>query len=234
MADEIRPEDVLRPREEQPSPESVSAEADEPVALPPPTRKTRWWLVISVLGAFLSLGAWLVLARLPDWLTRSEIADKTEATALTADGGARRIQATLFYVSDDGLALEGTVRDVLFGATPAEQARRIVEAQVQTPEGLASAIPAGTTVRALFLTEDHQAYVDLGGTILSGHSGGSLDEALAVYAIVNAITMNMPDVTGVQILIEGKEVDTLAGHVDLRFPLPKAPDWIQKGHTETQ
>ena len=31
--------------------------------------------------------------------------------------------------------------------------------------------------------------------------------------------MNLPAVTGVQILIDGKEVDTLAGHVDLRRPL---------------
>jgi hypothetical protein len=201
-----------------------------------PGSRTRWWLVIAMLAAFLGVGAWLVLSRLPDLLTQSEVTDKTTAidTAAAAAGGGRRIQATLFYVSDDGLALTGTVRDVLFGATPVEQARRIVEAQVQTPEGVVSAIPTGTIVRAVFLTDDHQAYVDLGGTIVSGHSGGSLDEALAVYAIVNAITVNMPDVTGVQILIEGKEVDTLAGHVDLRFPLPKATVWIQKGHPETQ
>jgi hypothetical protein len=39
----------------------------------------------------------------------------------------------------------------------------------------------------------------------------------------------MPDIVGVQILIEGQEVDSLAGHVDLRFPLSKALNWIQKG-----
>jgi hypothetical protein len=35
-----------------------------------------------------------------------------------------------------------------------------------------SAIPAGTTVRNVFLTENGEAYVDLGGTIVSGHGGG--------------------------------------------------------------
>jgi hypothetical protein len=39
----------------------------------------------------------------------------------------------------------------------------------------------------------------------------------------------MPDIVGVQILIEGREVDTLAGHMDLRLPLTKALNWIQKG-----
>jgi hypothetical protein len=63
---------------------------------------------------------------------------------------------------------------------------------------------------------------------MTGHSGGSLDEALAVFAIVNAITVNLPDVTGVQILVDGKEVDTLAGHIDLRHPLRKSMKWVKK------
>ena len=119
---------------------------------------------------------------------------------------------------------------MLYGATPAEQARRIIEAQVEKPaDGKVSAIPAGTTVRAVFLARGGEAYVDLGGTIVSGHTGGSLNEALTVYAIVNAVTINLPDVTAVQILIEGKEVDTLAGHLDLRAPLAKGLEWVRKG-----
>jgi hypothetical protein len=31
----------------------------------------------------------------------------------------------------------------------------------------------------------------------------------------------------VQLLVDGKEVDTLAGHVDVRRPLLKNLDWIQ-------
>jgi hypothetical protein len=83
-------------------------------------------------------------------------------------------------------------------------------------------------VRALFLA-DGRAYVDLGGPIASGQSGGSLNEALAVYAIVNAVTVNLPDIRAVQILVDGRQVDTLAGHLDLRYPLGKALDWVRKG-----
>ena len=58
------------------------------------------------------------------------------------------------------------------------------------------------------------------------HAGGALDEILTVYAIVNALTVNLPAITRVQILVDGKEVDTLAGHVDLRHPLAKSMDWV--------
>ena len=54
----------------------------------------------------------------------------------------------------------------------------------------------------------------------------TVDELLTVYTIVNALTVNLPAVTHVQILIDGKEVDTLAGHVDLRHPLSKNMEWI--------
>jgi len=81
----------------------------------------------------------------------------------------------------------------------------------------------------VFLSDRNEAYVDLGGGIVQNHPGGSLNEALTVYAIVNALTTNLPEIDAVQLLIEGREVDTLRGHIDLRAPLQRGTDWIQKG-----
>jgi hypothetical protein len=55
-----------------------------------------------------------------------------------------------------------------------------------------------------------------------------MHEFLTVYAIVNAITINMPDITAVQVLVDGREVDTLAGHLDLRHPLRRGIRWVQR------
>ncbi len=208
---------------------------DSPIATPPVEPPGRWpprrrlWMFVGLGAGVLALGVWLVSALLPDILSTPEggtpAGDQPEAVA-----EARRIQAAVFYVSEDGMALVPVSRDVVYGATPAEQARRLVEAQVAAPpEGRASAIPAGTTVRSVFLTSTGEAYVDLGGTIVSGHTGGSLDEALTVYAIVNVLAANLPGVTAVQILVEGQEVDSLVGHLDLRHPLGRALDWVRKG-----
>ena len=78
------------------------------------------------------------------------------------------------------------------------------------------------------------AGVDLSKEAVTNHRGGSLDELFAVYAIVNAITVNLPAIKGVQILIDGQEVDTLAGHVDLRHPLSKNLRWTQTGDQENR
>ena len=171
-------------------------------------------------------GLWLVTL-VPGWLSHEP--GTAPATSSPETTSARRIQATLFYVSEDGAELVPSTREVPYGATPAEQARQIVLAQIKTPpQGLVSAIPDGTSVHGVFMGGHGELYVDLSPEVLK-HPGGSLDEALAVYAIVNAVTTSLPDVTAVQILIDGKEVDSLAGHIDLREPIGKSGAWVRKG-----
>jgi len=62
---------------------------------------------------------------------------------------------------------------------------------------------------------------DLDPAIKKSHPGGTLQELMTVYTIVNCVLTNLPDLQEVQILIGGQEADTLAGHVDLRRPLRK-------------
>jgi spore germination protein GerM len=135
----------------------------------------------------------------------------------------RKIQAQLFFVAEDGTRLVGVEREVPYGDTPLAQARNILNAQFAPPaDSLVSAVPAGTTIRALF-TAGGDAYVDLSSEFSAGHPGGSQAELLSVYTVVHALTFNLPAITRVQLLVEGKEVDTLAGHVDLRRPLSNNP-----------
>jgi len=201
--------------------ETLVIPPDGPSGVAPPRslKKPVLWGVAGLAALLVTVIALLPRALVPKGST-------DDAAAGSAD--TRRIQATLFYVSDIGTDLVTVVREVPYGASPSEQARLILEAQLQTPEGQASAIPAGTKLRGLFLGGKGEAYVDLSAEA-RGATGGTLDEALAVYAIVNALTTNLPDVTAVQILVDGKEVDTLAGHVDLREPLGRSSAWIRKG-----
>jgi hypothetical protein len=139
----------------------------------------------------------------------------------------RTITARLFYVSEEGTRLTGVEREVPF-AEGLEQAREIISAQLApVSEPLVSAVPPGTTLRALFITEQGDAYVDLSREAASAHPGGTLNELLTVYTIVDALAINIPAIRAVQILIDGKEVQTLAGHVDLRQPLAKNLDLVQ-------
>jgi spore germination protein GerM len=139
-----------------------------------------------------------------------------------------RIKATLFFGSEDGRGLVRAEHEIPLAEGTVAQARALVEAQLAaTPTApLVRTVPEGTKLRGLYVSEKNEAFVDLDVTVRDKHPGGSMTELLTVYTIVNAITTNLPDVQSVQLLIDGHEVDTLAGHVDLRRPLRKNESFI--------
>ena len=172
--------------------------------------------------------AWALFVGLPRSSRPRAQPPPPPAAAAAAAAPGRKIKARLFYVSEDGTRLTGVERDIAYGDGPAAQAQEIMKAQLAPADApLVSAVPAGTTLRALYLTPNGAAYVDLSRDIVTAHPGGSLDELLTIYSIVNALTMNLPAVTSVQVLVDGKEADTLAGHVDLRRPLTKNVSWVE-------
>ena len=179
-----------------------------------------------VIGLLFGVAVVLVVVR----GQRSGVATSTAPALATTSTSAdlppsmlgRKIKARLFYVSEDGTRLTGVEREVVYGEGPAAQAQLIINAQLAPVAApLVSAVPPGTTLRALYLNAKGEAYVDLSRDVVTAHTGGSRDELLTIYTIVNALTSNLPAVRSVQVLVNGKEVDTLAGHVDLRRPLEK-------------
>ena len=171
--------------------------------------------------------AWLLFAGLPRWYGAPAGGDALVPSVGQASS-VRKIKARLFYVSDDGTKLISVEHDVPYAEGTVEQAKAILSAQIApAAEPLISAVPPGTTLRALFVTAGGEAYIDLSRELTAAHPGGSLNEMLTIYTLVGALTLNLPAISSVQLLVDGKEVDTLAGHVDIRRPLQKNLDWIQ-------
>lgn len=187
--------------------------------------KPRTIVVAAVCIGVAAAITWVLFTALPRW-SAQPAPILTGATAPAAPQAAgRKIKAQLLFVSEDGTRLSAVEQDVPYAELPIDQARAILNAQMTPPAPpLVSAIPAGTSLRALFITPQGQAFVDLSPEVAGAHPGGSVSELLTIYTVVHALTLNLPAVTSVQLLVDGKEVDTLAGHVDLRRPLAKSID----------
>jgi len=184
-------------------------------------------VIIAVLTVVAVVGA-LLYTSLPRRIRATPTNTVSAAPSNTQAPPGRKIKARLFYVAEDGAHLASVEREVAYGEGPVAQAREIVAAQVApVAEPLVSAVPAGTSLRSLFISDKGDAYVDLSRELVSSHPGGTTSELLTVYTIVDALTANLPAVRAVQILVDGKEVDTLAGHIDLRRPIEKNLEFIQ-------
>jgi hypothetical protein len=138
-----------------------------------------------------------------------------------AAGVEQKITVKLFFLAPDQPALLIEDREVGYSADLGQQLRTVVEELVKGPQkGLVGTLPAETRVIDAFVTAAGVAYVDLSKEAAQKHPGGSRGELLSVYSVVNSLAANFPAVKRVQILVEDRQVPTLAGHVDLTRPLP--------------
>ena len=128
-------------------------------------------------------------------------------------------QMDLYFADTTGRRLSIERREIT-GENREELLKHIVEELIKGPadDTRLRTIPDSVLVRAVF-TRDDTVWIDLGGAIQDEHPGGAWTEVLAVYSIVNSITENFTDINEVQILLNGRESETFAGHVDISMPL---------------
>ena len=184
------------------------------------TRKR--WLQIAAVLIVVVVVAWGASRLLERVVSPPPEEPAAAASVVPAAANVPHIIATLYYGTSDGQALAAVKREVPLGDGPRAQGRQILQSELEAaPAPYLSLIPPGTMLRAFYITERGDAFVDLSPEVSTMHPGGSTNELLTVYAIVNAVTANLSSVERVQILIGGKQADTLAGHVDLRRPFER-------------
>lgn len=98
---------------------------------------------------------------------------------------------------------------------------QVVKALIQeTPPNFRNPIPRGTLLNEVYIDSAQTAYLDFSNHIADGHIGGTTAEGLTVMAILRTVFDAFPDdIKQVQILIDGNQVKTLAGHLNLSQPL---------------
>ena len=150
--------------------------------------------------------------------------------AVLQSGAGPNEIAVLYFPSLEARSLVPESRPIKWAPAPADRVRQVLLALAEGPsQHLGHPLAAATNVRAVFLTLEGTAYVDLSSDLISGTYPGIEAESLAVYSIVNSITTNVPAVKRVKILIEGQEVDTLEGHADLTEAIVPDPSLVKSG-----
>lgn len=110
-----------------------------------------------------------------------------------------------------------------------EEAKELVAELIQGPKGkLIPTLPPQTRLLSLHVDEEGLAKVSFSKAFTTDHPGGSSAEIMTVYSIVNSLTTNFPQIKRVQILVEGKEIESIAGHLSLKRPIASKADLIRK------
>ena len=133
---------------------------------------------------------------------------------------AQKSPVHLYFAGRNNYFLRAEQRVVLHADDPQGLAAAIVQALIQGPQkDLLKTIPADTRLNAIYIIPGGTCYVDLSEAVSKNHPGGSKSELLTIYSLVNSLVLNVPAIERVQILIDGNQAPTLAGHVDLELPV---------------
>ena len=126
-------------------------------------------------------------------------------------------KATLFFPRDDDGLLVAEDRDIPVGASVDRDAVTVLAELIKGPSGdLVAAFPPETKVDDLFITKDGTAYVDFSSDLADKHPSGTDAETSTVFSVVNTLAFNFKNIKKVFILIDGRERETLAGHLSLQ------------------
>jgi hypothetical protein len=123
-------------------------------------------------------------------------------------------QVTLFVATDADGALHPRAVAIALPEAPALRAREVLRALLAQYAAKASPHPVapGADVKDVFLVNGTLAVVDTTAAFADAHRSGILVEELTLASMARTLAENVPGVTRMKVLVEGKERDTLAGH----------------------
>ncbi|SDF11821.1 GerMN domain-containing protein [Sporomusa acidovorans] len=155
----------------------------------------------------------------------NKASEQSQSGQNTVSVPGKTMQLVVYYATKDAMYLVPEIHKVPVNSHPARTAIELLLAGTKNPE-LVSVVPEGAQLRKLSV-KDHIAYADFNEKLIKKNGGGSTSEILLVGAIVNTLT-EFPDIQQVQILVNGKKIETISGHMDTSEPLSRSEKIIKK------
>jgi hypothetical protein len=126
-------------------------------------------------------------------------------------------QVTLYVAYDDPGLLRSRAARIPLPAGRQERAQELLRAllNIYLDQSSPHPLAAGSEIRDVYLVEPGLAVIDLNPVFADNHRSGVLVEELTMASLVQTLAANVPGVTRARILVDGKERETLAGHLDL-------------------
>jgi spore germination protein GerM len=142
---------------------------------------------------------------------------------------AERKEVLLYFSDSEGEYLIGEKRKILKKNAVKEEAKETIIELIKGPGGkLIPTLPPRTKLLTLQINDAGVAKVNFNPALSKDHPGGTSAEMMTVYSIVNSLSLNFPQIKRVQILIDGKPIETITGHLSLGQPVFPKRDLIKR------
>jgi hypothetical protein len=171
------------------------------------------YIVAALVLAILAMALYLVhLKRKAEFLATPPA---SQALTPPVDGPAGAL--TLYLANDEDDSLTPSTVSTAEPNDPGERGRLALHTLIARYQQKDSAhlLGAGADVHDVYLLDAASAVVNLNAAFADSHRSGIEVEQLSVFSMVLTLKSQLPQLTRVRFLVEGKTRDTLAGHVDI-------------------
>jgi spore germination protein GerM len=177
-------------------------------------------LIIGVATLLLLVVAMGIYLRQMRRRAREVEAPAAAALPVTPPASGPTETVTLFVADDEAGALNAQSAQIPLPAGRQQRAEELLRAllRIYQQKGAAHAMPPAADIRSVYLVASGAAVIDVNSAFADQHRSGILSEQLTINSLVQTLASNVAGVQSVNILVEGKTRDTLAGHADLTEP----------------
>ena len=186
--------------------------------------KIKYILVLSLLGLLMLISGCDKTEPQTDVMKDKIKDEKVTSNINNVDNKKENI--IIYFPNENATALVPEVRNIKSGSNDV-LIDALNDLLIGTKQnGSVNIIPKGTKLYGMEV-KNKIAYVNFSKEFVKNFNGGSTGEIFLVGSIVNTLT-EFPQVTSVVFMVDGKPIDTIAGHMDLTEPVKRMDNIINK------
>ena len=133
--------------------------------------------------------------------------------------------ATIYFSDPQERFLMPEKRYIYVEDHSAQKAKEITKALLDgSKTGLVNTFPPGVTVRDVRVDDQGTAFINFARNLTKLHPGGSTAEMATIYSLTNSVTENVSSIKKVKILVDGKELPSIKGHISTQKAFTPDPE----------
>lgn len=128
-----------------------------------------------------------------------------------------KIEVSLFFSDANERFLVAEKRFVVKENNDEDQAKEIIKALIEgSKTGKVATFPPKAEVQSVKIKDAGLAEISFAKSLTRNHPGGSASEMATIFSLTDTLISNIPGIKKVKLLVDGKELASIKGHIDTR------------------
>jgi|GEM_PF-1178763 hypothetical protein len=173
--------------------------------------------LVALAAVIVAAGIFFLMSELKVLSPRQKTLESLMAAYQLYSGNDKKTEILLFFGDPESENFKTEKAHIYASEQTINQIKQALILLCSGPAGnkYLNLLPQGTVLREAYLDPNLVLYVDMSKEFSSNSKGGTTAEYHAVYSVLNTVFYNFRGIKGIKLLINGKEENTVSGHIKI-------------------